>query len=130
MTRLGVPAGAAVELIRDLSEEGTLEVEGIYTHFAVADDPNARGIAGWGKEYTQRQLEMFLQVASELDRVGLGVRYRHAANSPATLSYREARLEPGAQRNLDVRAASIFQRATSKRRQTRPLPQDPAGDGA
>jgi Alr-MurF fusion protein len=92
MTRLGVPAGAALELIRDLSEEGTLEVEGIYTHFAVADDSNARGIAGWGREYTRRQLEMFLQVAKELDLAGLGVRYRHAANSPATLSYREARL--------------------------------------
>jgi Alr-MurF fusion protein len=92
MTRLGVQAESAVALIRELREEGSLEVEGIYTHFAVADDPNARGIAGWGNEYTRRQLKMFLQVAQELDRAGLGVRYRHAANSPAALNYREARL--------------------------------------
>jgi alanine racemase len=92
MTRLGVPVEAALALIRELRAGGSLEVQGIYTHFAVADDPNARGITGWGEEYTRRQLELFRQVAEELDRAGLEVRYRHAANSPAVLSYREARL--------------------------------------
>ncbi len=92
MTRMGVRSEEAVTLVRELRDEGALEVEGIYTHFAVADDPDARGIAGWGREYTRRQFELFHQVAEELDREGLGVGYRHAANSPATLDYREARL--------------------------------------
>ena len=92
MTRLGINAESAVALINQLRAEGSLEVEGIYTHFAVADSPDACGIAGWGDAYTRRQLEQFGQVADDLERAGLGVRYRHAANSPAALSYREARL--------------------------------------
>ncbi len=92
MTRLGVGGGEAVALVRELREGGAVEVEGIYTHFAVADDPNARGITGWGQEYTRRQFEMFRRVAKELDLAGLGVRYCHAANSPAALNYHEARL--------------------------------------
>jgi alanine racemase len=92
MTRLGVSADAAADLIRDLKADGGLVVEGVYTHFAVADDPDARGIAGWGEAYTRRQLELFNKAADGLDHAGLGVRYRHAANSPAALNYREARL--------------------------------------
>lgn len=92
MTRLGVQRDEAIALVRELDHAHQVQVEGIYTHLAVADDPNARGIHGWGEAYTRRQLELFSQVADELDRAGLGVRYRHAANSPATLNYREARM--------------------------------------
>lgn len=92
MTRLGVGPGEASALIHELRDGGVLEVEGIYTHFAVADDPNARGVEGWGLAYTRRQFELFRQVAHELDRAGLSVPYYHAANSPASLNYIEARL--------------------------------------
>ncbi len=92
MTRLGVNGDQLVQVVRELQSTGGIEVEGIYTHFAVADDPNARGQTGWGVEYTRRQLELFHQAADELDRAGLGVRYRHTANSPAALNYGESRL--------------------------------------
>lgn len=92
MTRLGVRVDEAVAILRELRRMPQVEVEGVYTHFAVADDPNARGIEGWGEAYTRRQFELFSHAAEELDRTGGGVRYRHAANSPATLNYHEAHL--------------------------------------
>jgi alanine racemase len=92
MNRLGVEPEEAVPLIRELREGGGVEVEGLATHFAVADDPNARGIAGWGAEYTRRQFESFRNVVEQLEAEGLGVRYYHAANSPATLYRPEYRL--------------------------------------
>lgn len=92
MTRLGVRVDEAVAIVRELRQMPQVEVEGVYTHFAVADDPNARGIEGWGEAYTRRQFELFSHAAEELDRTGGRVRYRHAANSPATLNYHEAHL--------------------------------------
>lgn len=92
MTRLGIDVLSAEALIRELRAEGALVVEGIYTHFATADDSDARDIPGWGDEYTRRQLTTFLQATDALDHAGLGVRYRHAANSPAVLNYPDSRL--------------------------------------
>lgn len=91
MTRLGLPAATAVSVIRRWAGEG-LEIEGVLTHFAVADDPDARGIPGWGKEFTRRQLETFNSILDELAAAGTSPRYRHAANSPALVSYPDARL--------------------------------------
>lgn len=92
MTRLGLGTKDAVTAIQEMTRDWRLEIEGIFTHFAVADDPNARGIAGWGAEYTRRQFESFNRIGDELIRAGAPIRYRHAANSPATVNLPHARL--------------------------------------
>lgn len=91
MTRLGIPPEQAVEFARAVRGLGNIEIEGVFTHFAMADTPDAHGVEGWGREYTQQQLARFREVIDALDRAGIRVRYRHSANSPATLNLPEAR---------------------------------------
>lgn len=92
MTRLGLNAQDAAADIFELAQHEGVLVDGIFTHLAVADDPNARGIEKWGAEFTLKQLDTFLRVADEVERAGLQVRYRHAANSPGSVYYQHPRL--------------------------------------
>lgn len=66
-----------------------LEPEGIYTHFAVSDQPDEES-AG----YTRRQFELFLRVIEEAERRG-GLRFplRHCANSGAVVRFPETALD-------------------------------------
>jgi alanine racemase len=91
MTRLGVLPAEAVPFARAVRDLGHIEIEGVFTHFAMADTPDAHSVEGWGSAYTRRQLERFRSVIDALDRKGIRVRYRHAANSPATLNLSAAR---------------------------------------
>ena len=76
MGRLGVFAEDAIQFFRHLSALQNLELEGIYTHFSVADtDP----------DYTADQLEVFQNVVRPLRAAGFDFKYVHAANSPALL---------------------------------------------
>lgn len=90
MSRLGVSSEDAASFGRTLAGFTHLEVQGVFTHFAVADTPDAHGIAGWGQEYTRRQLELFQSALDAFDREGLPIRFRHAANSPAVLNLPQA----------------------------------------
>ncbi len=91
MSRLGIMPEEAGNFGRWLHALPNLEIEGVYTHFAMADTPDAHGVTGWGREYTKRQLNRFHVAVDALEREGISVRYRHAANSPATLNLPEAR---------------------------------------
>lgn len=92
MTRLGFDSPSAAKEILEFAGDKNLIVEGILTHFAVADDPNARGIEGWGEAFTHQQLDAFLRVANDLEQAGLTLLYRHAANSPGAIYYQHPRL--------------------------------------
>jgi alanine racemase len=91
MSRLGVFPDDAVAFARLVNALPNVEIEGVYTHFAMADMPNAHGVIGWGDAFTQKQLVIFRDVLSALDHAGIHARYRHCANSPATLRLPEAR---------------------------------------
>ena len=91
MSRLGVFPDDAVAFARLVNALPNVEIEGVYTHFAMADMPNAHGVIGWGDAFTQMQLVIFRDVLSALDHAGIHARYRHCANSPATLRLPEAR---------------------------------------
>lgn len=92
MTRLGLAAESAAPIILAWAQEDALDVEGIATHFAVADDPDARDTTGWGDAFTRRQLDTFLLVADEVEQGGLHLKYRHAGNSPGAVHYQHPRL--------------------------------------
>jgi len=87
MGRIGLkydtPSECAEEILR-LSECEKLSLEGIYTHFAVADCDDSENI-----EYTDKQEKYILDVYSELVSRGLKLRHIHFANS-ATISYRNS----------------------------------------
>ena len=66
-----------------------LRAEGIFTHFAVADEPDADSAA-----YTRAQFDLFRRVVDEVERQrGQGFAIRHCANSGAVASYPETYLD-------------------------------------
>jgi alanine racemase len=78
MGRLGAMPDETVTLFRHLIALRNLDVEGIYTHFSMADeDP----------EYTESQIDIFKEVYRPLQATtGIKFKYIHAANSAATLT--------------------------------------------
>lgn len=83
--RLGVAPEDAINLVRDLSALTALDLEGIYTHFASADELDP--------EFTKEQLRCFKAVVLSLEEAGYVFQMRHAANSAATLGHRASHLD-------------------------------------
>lgn len=65
-----------------------LEPEGIYTHFAVSDEPGEAA-----ESYTRAQFRLFSDVIDALGKKGIAFRIRHCANSGAVLNYPEMTLD-------------------------------------
>jgi Alr-MurF fusion protein len=81
MGRLGIFPEDAIKYFRILNTLNNLALEGIYTHFATADeDPT----------YVEEQLEVFNHVVRPLRASGIHFKYVHAANSPAVIAYKES----------------------------------------
>ncbi len=88
MSRLGVRAEQPDEvlaLVRAIHTLPALELEGIFTHFAMADSAD--------KGHAQLQLARFTHILHLLDEQGLRPSLIHAANSAATLSMPEAHFD-------------------------------------
>lgn len=85
MGRLGISPETALEFIENLSRRPQLLIEGIFTHFARADEPLA--------PTTNEQLVMFDKLIKNLRRDGIAPKYIHAANSAAILNYPAARFD-------------------------------------
>ncbi len=80
MGRLGIFPGEALGLIKELRDLPGLVVEGIFTHFAVAD-----GTSEWELNYTAEQSAAFDLVLGELITAGIELPLIHAENSAALL---------------------------------------------
>ncbi len=85
MSRLGVTPEETLDFARAVGALG-IEIEGALTHFSMADTPDAFEVEGWGRAFTQQQLERFQRALDALERAGIHVRYRHCANSPAVIN--------------------------------------------
>lgn len=81
MGRLGIPNDSAGDFLQELEKLRHLELEGIFSHFATADENSASGI-----QYAERQEKLFRAVVEEAAQLGITPRYIHIANSAATLS--------------------------------------------
>jgi len=90
MGRLGLLPGQAVDFVREITDLPGLIIEGVFTHLAVADMPDARGVVGWGHEYTLGQLASFQRVLEDFEDEGIQTRYVHAANSAAVFAFPES----------------------------------------
>ena len=76
---------AAVREVERIAGTAGLLLEGIFTHFASADSAD--------KSYADRQFDIFLDFIERLDRVGLQISVRHAANSGAIIDMPRTHLD-------------------------------------
>jgi len=83
MGRLGLLPDQVAPFVEEVRGLPGLELEGIFTHFSVADDADLT--------YTHRQLNVFRAVLEQLASMGIAFRYVHCANSAALLRLPEAR---------------------------------------
>jgi alanine racemase len=86
MHRMGVAPEALDEVVDVLLASSTIDLEGIYTHFSVAD-----GSSGEDRAFTRAQIQRFNEVVDALAARGVNPRLVHAANSAGALGYPEAR---------------------------------------
>jgi alanine racemase len=85
MGRFGLAPEEAVEFALALARLPGLTLQGLFTHFAVADQAD--------KSYTRRQFAIYGQVLAGLEAAGIPVPVRHVANSAATLDLPEMHLD-------------------------------------
>jgi len=86
--RNGCPADDAVELALSLRASPFLELEGIYSHFACANERAAIAV-----DFTRRQQAVFQKVLDELAARDVRIPIRHLANSAAIFNLPETRLD-------------------------------------
>jgi alanine racemase len=74
-----------VAAARAAEAEGALQVTGLWSHFACADEPGHPSIAA--------QLASYREALAHAERAGLRPEVRHMANSPATLTLPESHFD-------------------------------------
>jgi len=86
MSRIGIyPDGAGLDFVRQAAELPGLEIEGIFTHFARADEAD--------KSSALEQFRRFTAFAERLEReLSLRIPIKHCANSAAILELPETQL--------------------------------------
>ncbi len=86
MTRVGfMPGYGAVKQLVEISRLPGIIIEGLFTHFACADEKD--------RSYTNMQFEKFMSICTELARIGVHVPIKHVANSAAIIEYPEMHLD-------------------------------------
>ena len=86
MTRVGfMPGYSAVKNIMEIGKLPGVIVEGIFTHFASADESE--------RDYTEMQFRKFMSVCSELARVGIHIPIKHVCNSAGIIQYPQMYLD-------------------------------------
>lgn len=85
MHRVGLLADEVPDAIATLRSLDGIEIEGAWSHLAVADVPD--------HPFTRKQLDLFRDLLGSMERAGVEPRYRHIANSAATLSLPESHLD-------------------------------------
>ena len=86
MSRIGfLPGYSAVKNVIEISRLRNIIIEGLFTHFASADEKD--------REYTITQFERFMSICCELQRIGIHIPVKHCANSAGILEYPDMHLD-------------------------------------
>lgn len=85
MSRIGVRPEAAGELGAAIAALPGIELEGVFSHFALADSRN--------KDYAKEQLARFELAIAKLKEKGIEIPLKHLANSAATLEMPETHFD-------------------------------------
>jgi alanine racemase len=84
MSRLGVPPSEAASFAKAVSALPSVEIEGLFTHFAAADSGD--------KTFALKQLAEFNAARGAIENSGLKIPIQHCANSAATLELPQSHL--------------------------------------
>jgi len=85
MTRVGfMPGYSAVKNVVQISKLPGIIIEGLFTHFASADETD--------KSYTYMQFERFMSIVGELNRIGVYIPVKHVCNSAGLIEFPEMHL--------------------------------------
>ncbi|MFZ5810205.1 MAG: alanine racemase [Chloroflexota bacterium] len=82
MSRIGVQVDDALDLARQIAHADRLSLEGVYTHFARADESDSRP--------TEHQLELFLQSLKSISPYLTSTTLIHASNSAAAIGRKDS----------------------------------------
>jgi alanine racemase len=82
---VGADPGDVLGLAKEIASHPELDLEALWTHCAVADEPD--------NPFTDEQLDRFDAVAAELERAGLLPPMRHAANTAAAIEHPRSRYD-------------------------------------
>lgn len=85
MSRLGIRPEDAAEFCAALAALPNIELEGVFTHFATADNED--------KTLANAQFAAFMQALEAIKAKGLNIAIRHCTNSAATMDMPEAHLD-------------------------------------
>lgn len=86
MNRVGFLSGEnSVEEILRIARMPGISLEGIFSHFAVADTPD--------DEFTHKQFRAFMETVDKLEQNGLYIPKKHICNSPGILRFPEMHLD-------------------------------------
>lgn len=80
MGRIGVRFDEVDSFIKQFKKFENLNIEGIMTHFAVADDLKQN-------DFTDEQIKMFNQAVSKFEAAGYKPKYKDLANSPGAIAH-------------------------------------------
>ncbi len=73
MNRVGVLYKDAYDVVKKVSKLPNINIEGIYTHFATADELD--------KTFTIKQFKRFSEILDNLEKENITFKYKHACNS-------------------------------------------------
>ncbi|UMZ74882.1 alanine racemase [Natranaerofaba carboxydovora] len=85
MGRVGVRPEDSANFAKYVNNMPNLEIEGIYTHFSVADEKD--------KSYTWQQYKTYKNIIREIENEGIKIPYKHACNSAAAIDIKEMHLD-------------------------------------
>ncbi|MFV1858220.1 MAG: alanine racemase, partial [Anaerolineales bacterium] len=129
MSRLGAAPSEAASLARSIGDFDSISLEGVFTHFARADEPAA--------PTNREQLRRFDEALSQLDADDLRPAIVHAANSAAMFALKEAHFDMvrvgialyGLQPSKEWSLPGEFQPALQWKSQLTRVREIPAGTG-
>ncbi len=75
--RIGVSPENALAFVRRVQDMKNIQIEGIFTHFAIADEQD--------KSYTEEQFRKFMFLLESINQAGIKIPLKHAANTAALL---------------------------------------------
>ena len=77
MGRIGIFPDDVLRFIKSIKTLKKVEIEGIFTHFSVADEKD--------KFYTEEQFRKFIEILTILEKEGIKIPIKHVGNSAALL---------------------------------------------
>ena len=87
MSRIGIrPDDDGLNFVKKASSYENIEIEGIFTHFARADEAD--------KKYAYRQMELFKNFTARIrDELGIDIGLKHCSNSAGIMEMPEANMD-------------------------------------